>query len=265
MGNEIIEFAPNWHPQKIMMDFEKALINTFGSSFPSAELSGCYFHLQQSILRSLQTHGLKQQYETDLTFSDNIHKIPALAFLEPDSVIDGFETLCARLDDTYQDILDYMEGTYIGRIRGAIRRQPLFNIDFWNMRNRVLNNTHKTNNNVEAWHRKMNSAFLCNHPNLLTSKKNMDFKIYGLQKNEYLRSKIPPNKEKLENEHILIPQNDQSTKTWIRYVDDILIILNGCTDDVLVLLNNINSIHPNIKFTVELEKDNKLAFLDVLI
>ncbi|CAF1652774.1 unnamed protein product, partial [Didymodactylos carnosus] len=115
-----------------------------------------------------QTHGLKQQYETDLTFSDNIHKIPALAFLEPDSVIDGFETLCARLDDTYQDILDYMEDTYIGRIRGAIRRQPLFNIDFWNIRNRVLNNTHKTNNNVEAWHQKMNSAFLRNHPNLWT-------------------------------------------------------------------------------------------------
>ncbi|CAF1583571.1 unnamed protein product, partial [Didymodactylos carnosus] len=87
-------------------------------------------------------------------------------FLESDSVIDGFETLCARLDDNYQDILDYMEDIYIGRIRGAIRRQPLFNIDFWNMRNRVLNNTHKTNNNVEAWHRKMNSAFLCNHPNL---------------------------------------------------------------------------------------------------
>ncbi|CAF1282545.1 unnamed protein product [Didymodactylos carnosus] len=71
--------------------------------------------------------------------------------------------------------------------------------------------------------------------------------------------------EKLENEHILIPQHGQLIKTWIRYVDDILIIVNGCTDDVLVLLNNINSIHPNIKFTVELEKDNKLAFLDVLI
>ncbi|CAF1217454.1 unnamed protein product, partial [Didymodactylos carnosus] len=62
----------------------------------------------------------KTTIETDLTFSDNIHKIPALAFLEPDSVIDGFETLCARLDDTYQGILDYMEDTYIADYTSTI-------------------------------------------------------------------------------------------------------------------------------------------------
>ena len=54
LTEEVIKVAPNWSPQSIMMDFEQASINAFQRIFPNVTLSGCYFHLRQSIHRKLQ-------------------------------------------------------------------------------------------------------------------------------------------------------------------------------------------------------------------
>ncbi|CAF0833077.1 unnamed protein product [Rotaria sordida] len=107
-------------------------------------------------------------YETDVIFADNINKILALVFIEPAMIIDGFELLCANLDDNYQQILDYIEDNYIGRLRGHTRRQPPYPIHFWNMVTRVKNDLHRTNNHVEGWHQKLNCTFQCSHPTLWT-------------------------------------------------------------------------------------------------
>ncbi|CAF0898009.1 unnamed protein product [Adineta steineri] len=168
MMNDIMQLIPAWSPQRLMMDFEKAAMNMITARFPRVELSGCFFHLSQSVQRFLQNNGLKQNYETDLTFADNIHQILALSFLEPNEVINGFNHLCTYLDDEYQIVLDYIEDNYIGRLRGRSRRVATFPIHFWNMTERVKNNMHRTNNNIEAWHRKLNCAFQCTHPNLWT-------------------------------------------------------------------------------------------------
>jgi hypothetical protein len=52
--NEILEIAPDWSPRSMMMDFEQASINAFRTKFPTVQLSGCYFHLRQSIHRKIQ-------------------------------------------------------------------------------------------------------------------------------------------------------------------------------------------------------------------
>ncbi|XP_068242406.1 uncharacterized protein [Palaemon carinicauda] len=52
---------------------------------------------------------------------------------------------------------------------------------------------------------------------------------------------------------------------WVRYVDDIFILFKGDDARLQQLVDRANSIVPSIKFTVELEEDNKLAFLDVLV
>ncbi|CAF1541239.1 unnamed protein product [Adineta ricciae] len=166
MLDEIRQMVPAWQPRKVMMDFEKATQNVFERTFPGIELSGCYFHFCQNVLRFLQNHGFKQNYETDVMFADSIHKILALAFLDPTNVIDGFELLCSKLDNVYQPILDYIEDNYIGRIRGRTRRQPSYPVAFWNMSARVKLDLHRTNNHVEGWHRKLNCAFQCCHPTL---------------------------------------------------------------------------------------------------
>ena len=50
---------------------------------------------------------------------------------------------------------------------------------------------------------------------------------------------------------------------WKRYVDDTFtFVKKGCISEVI---NEINSFHPNIKFTHEMEKDKAIAFLDVLL
>ncbi|CAF2047910.1 unnamed protein product [Rotaria magnacalcarata] len=111
--------------------------------------------------------GHQAQYQKDSTFSHNIHKIAALAFLDPNSVLNGFESLCEQLDDQYDNILDYFEETYIGKLRSnRVRRKPLFEINFWSMHHRTTQLSMRTNNSAEAYHRRINSVFQCSHPTL---------------------------------------------------------------------------------------------------
>ena len=53
-------------------------------------------------------------------------------------------------------------------------------------------------------------------------------------------------------------------KRWLRYVDDIFATFDN-KEDALKVLDFINNQHPNLKFTVEYEKNNQLAFLDTLV
>ena len=48
-------------------------------------------------------------------------------------------------------------------------------------------------------------------------------------------------------------------RIWLRKVDDTFVVTKQQPQE---LLNELNSIHQNIKFTLEEPKDNKLAFLD---
>ena len=52
--NELLIIAPRWSPRAIMMDFEQATIGAFQAAFPNVSLSGCYFHLRQSLHRKIQ-------------------------------------------------------------------------------------------------------------------------------------------------------------------------------------------------------------------
>ena len=52
-------------------------------------------------------------------------------------------------------------------------------------------------------------------------------------------------------------------KLWLRYVDDTFVVWPHGQEELNRFHEHLNRQHPNIKFTVEVEKDNKLAFLDV--
>jgi hypothetical protein len=52
---------------------------------------------------------------------------------------------------------------------------------------------------------------------------------------------------------------------WFRYVDDILAGFIGTERQLNSFLEYINSLHEKIKFTLEIEKENKINFLDLTI
>ena len=64
----------------------------------------------------------------------------------------------------------------------------------------------------------------------------------------------------LERNHVYKMVN--SPRLWLRKVDDTFVITKH---DPQQMLKELNSIHPQVKFTLEQEKEGKLAFLDCLI
>ena len=58
-----------------------------------------------------------------------------------------------------------------------------------------------------------------------------------------------------------LPKLELYLRNWKRYVDDTFAYV--LPDKIDMILHELNSYHPNIKFTYELESYNKLALLDV--
>ena len=52
-------------------------------------------------------------------------------------------------------------------------------------------------------------------------------------------------------------------KCWYRYVDDTFVIWPHGMDRLKEFLDWLNGIHTNIDFTMEIEKDGHLPFLDI--
>ncbi|CAF4119666.1 unnamed protein product, partial [Adineta steineri] len=52
---------------------------------------------------------------------------------------------------------------------------------------------------------------------------------------------------------------------FYRYVDDVFMILNGTQKDLAVFVKFMNKLEYSIKFTIEVQSDNKLPFLDVMV
>ena len=52
---------------------------------------------------------------------------------------------------------------------------------------------------------------------------------------------------------------------WFQYVDDTYTIWNHGEEKLEEFLNHLNSIHPNLQFTMEKEIDGQLPSLDVMV
>ena len=64
-------------------------------------------------------------------------------------------------------------------------------------------------------------------------------------------------------ERSAIDSFQEPPRVWVRYVDDIFCFIKvSVIDD---FLHHINGISPTIKFTVEIEENCSLAFLDVKV
>ena len=67
----------------------------------------------------------------------------------------------------------------------------------------------------------------------------------------------------VELETSVIPNLSNKVKLWKRFVDNTYCLARLEYIDTILLA--LNSFHKNIKFTIEIEKDNTIPFLDMLI
>ena len=148
-------------PQFILTDFEQAAINAAHAEFQGVQNKGCFFHLSQSVYRKVQASGLSIRYGTDENFSLLIRQIPALAFLSPDDIPAAFDELKSHMPVEANEIVRWFEDNYVhGRIRRLlrdgteVRAQPLFSPDFWSVVDNIDYAFPRTQNSVEAWHRR---------------------------------------------------------------------------------------------------------------
>ena len=122
---------------------------------------GYHFHLSQNIYCKVQSLGLSIQYGTDENFSLLIRHIPALAFLHPDDIPNAFDELRVNMPEEANDIMKWFEIYYIrGRVRrttrsgNIIRSEPMFPPSIWSVVDNLEYVFPRTQNSVEAWHRK---------------------------------------------------------------------------------------------------------------
>ena len=60
-----------------------------------------------------------------------------------------------------------------------------------------------------------------------------------------------------------IEQAPHKPMCWFRYVDDTFVILPHGKQRLGEFLNHLNGIHRNIQFTMEIEEEGHLPFLDI--
>ncbi|CAD6191850.1 unnamed protein product [Caenorhabditis auriculariae] len=157
-------------PDSVMVDFEKGLHNALEDVFPGVEVSGCLFHLSQSIRKKTGDLGLISQVRNDVELRQLCAMIRSIAFLPVNDVPNGFAYVKAKVENrapALQPLLDYFENVYIGELTPGNRRCPLFGPEMWNVNQRALLGNPRTNSSVESSHNHLKSFLIVHKPHFL--------------------------------------------------------------------------------------------------
>ena len=83
---EVQCLCPQFKPDRIMIDFKLATLNTADTVFPRATRTGCLFHLGQSLYWSICHLRYKVRYDEDAAFQHQINILDVSVFLPADLV-----------------------------------------------------------------------------------------------------------------------------------------------------------------------------------
>lgn len=100
--------------------------NAFTKSFPELKIRGCFFHLQQSIWRKIQSAGLQANYQNDEEYALMLKLLPSIAFVPSHKVLDEFNKLVSTVDfpEEMLPVVDYFESTYT--LEDRIEKEKLY-------------------------------------------------------------------------------------------------------------------------------------------
>lgn len=169
---ELKNLIPDATPRTILTDFESAAMGAFTHGYPGAVVTGCYFHLHQSVLRKVKELGMKSDYESNDSLRLSVRCLAALSHVPADDVSEAFDLLAEQMPEheKMDELLSYFEHTYIRgrrlRGRGHNYGSATFPIPTWNQYASAGNGIARTTNIVEGWHFAIQSLFMCSHPSL---------------------------------------------------------------------------------------------------
>ena len=87
--------------------------------------------------------------------------------------------------------------------------------------------------------------------------------VFSYSRFQYLKLQSFPNQSGVHLSKFVSLEQISSPKLRKRFVDDTFVIMQ--TNEVNRFFDHLNNVDPNINLTIELEQDDKLAFLDVLV
>lgn len=140
----------------IKTDFELSSILALRENFADVQISGCHFHLGQSIARKILKTGLHSVYKTSSEVRKFTRSLLGLAYVQRQRVVETFNSLRSHLNFpiVLGPIYDYFFSTYIGNNDNA----P-FPLDYWNFGNDLNVSVPRTNNGIEGWHSVFKKTF----------------------------------------------------------------------------------------------------------
>jgi hypothetical protein len=148
-------------PDFVITDFEKSAMNAVVNEFPGVQNKCCHFHLAQSTYRRICDAGLSARYGSNEYFSASLRLLPALAFLSSPEIPAAFLEVKALISNEADVVVTWFEENYVlGRLRnpgrnGIPRRHPpLFPPDQWSVFENNELGFPRSQNNIEAWHRR---------------------------------------------------------------------------------------------------------------
>lgn len=144
----------NLRPKRILLDYEAAMLKTVREVFPFCRLSGCNFHLAQSVYRKACEVGLKKEYAKKATIMYEVKKIIALSFLKPTYIRDQFKLLQANGPAKMSGLYKWFSKNYV--FGSTKTSTPRFDPQLWSTYFLNKKKLPRTDNYAESFHQKVN-------------------------------------------------------------------------------------------------------------
>lgn len=153
------KFGISLSPNKIFVDFEKAIHTAISCVWPGVQIKGCNFHLHQSWYRKIQSVGLTSDYKSKTEIGNWLKNTFGLAYLKPSEVEDCFifDLMSYKPQNENLDkYCDYLLENYVGE-------NAVFPPSIWA---EEVPSTTRTTNCCESFHAKFNNSFYSTHPSI---------------------------------------------------------------------------------------------------
>ena len=77
-------------PHEVTIEFENTAIGSVKSSFPKANMKGCFFHFVNTTSREIQSVGLAVEYQQNTYLRNILNSFVALALIPEEDIYFGF-------------------------------------------------------------------------------------------------------------------------------------------------------------------------------